>query len=338
MKEIDKTDNMPKLVPDHTIVFDGKDRLRRAAEMDFDCSEHEYQCIIAAEEGFDNGDPLTGKYRQIRLKPDMNIVAPDKNRLKHRRPKLVFTLSGMSVAAAVVGLMLLTAKPIDTEIPTVTDTNRQETATNINKPVLPADSIENKNVPVVQKIASAEPARTKVRKKQETVRQIPPSDKTNEFPETEQNKATEQNPATEREHLQLAVIHPVNIQVESDKKIALSFNYGHPEMPIIDFITNNLIDNVICRVESLEISHHLQTWREKMFSRLHFTDILGNISSKHAINKYMKELMSKNSNIEMEIYTHAMFENNVQEIYDENGNLVKAVFFTNIPIKIANKN
>ena len=347
MKETDNMDGLPKLMPDNAVVFDEKSRLRRAAETDFACSEYEYQCIAAAEEGCENGDSLTGLYSRIRLTPDRNIVMPDKNRLKHRRPKLVFILSGMGAAAAVAGLMMLISKPDEAEILPVTSIDSQEVAKNIDKPVLPTDSIKDERMPAVQEIAVAKPekpARSKVQKKQETVRSIQQTLKTDEIaapeqtPETDENPAKEQDLRIERERVKLAAIQPVNIQVERNTKVAVATKYEYPKTLNYEVATIKLIDNVIYHVESLDIPNSIQTWRENMYSRFQFTDILGKLSSRHSINKYMKELKSKNSNIEMEIHTHAMFENNVKEIYDEDGKLVKAVFFTNVPIKTRNKN
>ena len=39
MIEIDKIDDFPVLVPDKTVRFEAKDKLRRSPEMDYECSE-----------------------------------------------------------------------------------------------------------------------------------------------------------------------------------------------------------------------------------------------------------------------------------------------------------
>ena len=78
-----------KLNPNENLRFDNADKLRRAADLNYDASEFELRCIIEAENmtapetASDEQIELIEQYSALRLKPDANIVMSQKYKLKH---------------------------------------------------------------------------------------------------------------------------------------------------------------------------------------------------------------------------------------------------------------
>jgi hypothetical protein len=97
-----------KLLHDTNAGFRQKERLRRAPDMDFECSEQELNCIIAAEENRATEAPTVAEYRKLRLTPSNDILMPNKRRLKKQSHKsLVVWLSAATAAAATLALLLV---------------------------------------------------------------------------------------------------------------------------------------------------------------------------------------------------------------------------------------
>lgn len=105
--------DLPRLLPESEFRFQAKDKLRRSAILDFEGSDFELNCIVAAE-----GDRMTDSntpaedraeiraFRQMRLTPDAKICMPDKQQLKRRqRRPMVWRVARIAVSAAAVVLL-----------------------------------------------------------------------------------------------------------------------------------------------------------------------------------------------------------------------------------------
>jgi hypothetical protein len=327
MIDIDKIDDFPKLVPDRSICFEAKDKIRRSPEMDYECSELEYKHIIAEEE-------LEEKYR-IRFAPDTGIVMPDKNALKHKtfnRRLLCLSFAATAAAIALV-LILVNNKSNDKsgnstviavspapkpETKTVAGTNpNPDIPTDTNpKPVIRPDrTVKNKaNVRTANKVlATAEkPASTAV--EQDTASSGTSANKDNiPLPESTRIEKIE-------------CIASIAVPVESINKEKTVFMYQTVEL--------KSIDKVAAMVHKLSIDVvNTKDNITKIFDGFKMPNILSRLSLDRGIDKEIDEWAKNNPDIPFNVFINETFENKMKEIYDENGTLVRVIFITNKSLK-----
>ncbi|MDR2383607.1 MAG: hypothetical protein LBD76_06980 [Prevotellaceae bacterium] len=336
MIEIDKIDDFPALVPNKNIRFEAKDELRRSPEMNYECSELEYNDIILEEE-------LVEKYR-IRLAPDTKIVMPNKNVLKHRASnRRVIWLSIFTVAAAFALILIIVNKSADKHadypIITVLPESKPETNPNPNpnpnpnsnpnpatdtspKPVIRSDkTVKAKANVAVKKVITItnEPASTTV--EQDTVP---------EMPENNGNIPSPENARIEKLERIASLVIPVEV-MDNKKTVFVYCSDRH---------RNNIyepVDKVAAIVQ--KISTNVVNINDNIAKKLddfRVSTFLGRLSLDPGIDKEINEWAKSNPNIPFNVFIDETSENKMKEIYDENGTLVRVIFFTNKSFKYRN--
>ncbi|MDR1895978.1 MAG: hypothetical protein LBR10_04220 [Prevotellaceae bacterium] len=380
-EEIYSMDDFPKLIPDKNICFDLKDELKRSREVNFECSEQEFNCLRAAEDDIKNihDDALIEEYKRLRLAPDTTLVMPDKHLLKHKKSQpLLFWSSVAAVAAAVAFMLIITNKsktglPVkvvdQTEISDIvsgfdvesTITNETENAqtpeTAVEHISTKTDKTDKKGKKPAIKSKNTKIIESKVPElKQRTAMQQPPVTQS-EIPVGTQTAQTEANitqyPETfhenRRENPKLERIVANAITVENNYRMNVVFVYEResdrdsnvpkPVYKVINGIAH-LMENSHT-VQNIKLfATNVSEARQNMSGILEgfkLTDVLGELTSDINTNKYFEEWISKHKDVAFEIHPNDSDESSVQEIYDANGNLIKAIFVTNKPVKYKNK-
>ncbi|MDR0726378.1 MAG: hypothetical protein LBF59_10295 [Prevotellaceae bacterium] len=332
MFDIDKIDDFPALVPDKTIRFEAKNELRRSPEMDYECSEREYNDIIAEEE-------LVEKYR-IRLAPDTRIVMPNKNALRHKTSNHRVIWLSISAVAAVFALVLIivTDKVADKPVysPTVTILPKSEPdavpnpVTNPNpnpnpKPAIRYDKTvkpkTNKtNIAVKKAVTPAdEPISTTV--EQDTV------------PETPENNGNLPSPENARIE-KLERIASVVVPVEVMNKEKTVFVYQPDRRQYNPYTSADRAATIVQKI-STDITDTKNNIA-KIFDSFRVPTFLSRLSLDRGIDREIDEWAKSNPDIPFNVFIYDASENKMKEIYDENGTLVRVIFFTNKSFKYRN--
>ncbi|MDR2287361.1 MAG: hypothetical protein LBE04_07805 [Prevotellaceae bacterium] len=321
MIDIDNMDDFPKLTPDENIRFEAKDTVRRSPEMNFECSELEYKCIV-----------VTDEYAAVRLQPDMNIVMPGKKSLKHKTfsPYMLWTAIA---AAAAIALILTVTKDKSPDFQAIVATSGEtKPETNIIAETKPGQVIihdkksENKTfIPAKKAGATTASIRKSTPKPVESgpIEQDAPVD-------TFGNK----NDVSRRENVVIERITTAFAPVEMMNSEKTVFIYS-PDYK--QSVASKAINNVTFAVKKFSedindikqnISHTLDGFR--------LPDILDRLSLDRGIDKEIDEWAKNNPGIPFDVFIDYNAENKMKEIYDENGNLVRVVFVANKSLKYKN--
>jgi hypothetical protein len=320
MIEIDNIDDFPKLIPDRNIRFDARDEIRRAPETNFECSEAEYKQMIEEEE-------LANKHH-IRLTPDMRVVMPDKNSLKHNTssPSLLW-LSFAAVAAALALILIITKnEPDNFPMVAVSPEPKSDTAiiTKPNPEPTPAivvDKIVENKVNVPAKKSSA-------KTKKPVFATIAPESTTPDTAiETSGDKDIIPEPDNFRiEKFERIASVPVIVEMMNKEKTVFVYQQDYQQT-----FTSKSIIKVAAIVWKL--STDVADTKDKIFDGFRVTDILGRLSLNRGIDREIDEWAKNNPDIPFNVFIDYSSENEMKEIYDENGKLIRVIFFTDKSVK-----
>jgi hypothetical protein len=310
MIDINNIDDFPKLIPDENIRFEAKDELKRSAEMNFECSELEYK---------------------IRLIPDRNIVMPNKKTLKHNtvKPRLVRLSIAVAVAAAVIVFVMIG-----------TDNKHADFATvpkNVSKEVSELPKIKSKIIPEIKPESKVEnktnipPKKTAQTATKPVVETIENTTDEQDLPaETVENKNDTLNP----ENVLIKRIASVTLPVETMKKEKTVFVYRRDYQETLAFKAVNGMASI-----AYKFAVDVNTTKQNITQRLddfQLTNILGKLSLYRGIDREIDKWAKDNPDIPFSVFVDYSDENKMAEIYDENGTLIKALFFTNKSLKYKN--
>ncbi|MDR2026853.1 MAG: hypothetical protein LBQ01_04740 [Prevotellaceae bacterium] len=321
MIDIDKIDGFPKLIPDESIRFEAKDELRRAPETDFECSESEYRHILAEEE-------LADRYT-LRLKPDTGIVMPDKNSLKHRTSGHRMLWLSLVAAAAMLAFVLITVKNRTADLPATVTAPDPKPKTDINiaatpKPeTVPDKTAENKaNIPVKKsgvKAGKSAPRSVKV--------------KTAE-PDTPAETPENMNGAARPENIRMERITAAYAPVEMMNREKTVFVYQPDYQRTVAFKTVNGIASVAEKLAA-DIGEARQNITQ-LLDGFRMPNILSRLSLDRGIDREIDEWAKNNPDIPFTVFIDYSVENQMSEICDETGKLVKVIFIANRSLKYRN--
>jgi hypothetical protein len=326
MIEIDNIDDFPKLVPDTNIRFDAKDEIRRSPEMDFECSELEYQCTVAEEE-------LARKYN-IRLTPNTAIVMPDKSSLKHTTSKPHLLWLSFAAAVAVIAFAVIIPKNKSTDSPTIATTP----ATEPKQDIIVETKPESKSTPkvIVDKTAGN---KTNIPVKKTTV----PTEKTvsgtvdteTAKPDTPTETSENRDDILRVENIRIERISTAFAPVEMMNREKTVFVYQQDYQQTVVFKTINNITSAAGKL--ITDAHNTKQNITQMFDGFRLPNILSRLSLDHGIDREIDEWAKNNPNIPFTVFIDFSSENRMSEIYDETGTLVKVIFFTNKSLKYRNQ-
>lgn len=334
MIDFDSIDDFPKLTPDESVHFDSKDKLRRSSELDFECSELEYMYLVAAEEG---SDAAENEYKKIRLTPDMNLVMPDKNSLKHRtfKPRRLLWISVTVAAAALVAFMLIVTQDMPENSP-VAETNSGEILNPAQNPV--TDVIPEQKPEIIPEQKPEIIPVNKARKKivAQTVEHITAE---NELPAETAEIDSPSLPAEVVSEVKLSPIASISVPVEMMNKENTVFVYNriYPQNPV-----QKTVDNISLAVGKniVGVSTEIKDTKQNLaqiFEGFKLTNIMSKLSLGSGIDKDIDKWVEKNKDVPFEVFIDYFADNNVTEIFDENGTMVKAVFVANKSLKYKDK-
>jgi hypothetical protein len=320
MIEFDDMNDFPKLIPDKSICFDAKDELRRSPEMDYECSVTEYRDMVADEE-------LADKYR-IRLEPDTAVVMPNKDALKRRTSNNRLLWLSLAAAAAVAFVLTVTVpsdrpdvapvyvtlpEPASSDTKTVAETNPKPATTTKPKPAI-----------TVNKKAAA---KTKNPVSKKTVEISENKDTFNAVPHVSEHNGQSDNSQFEK----LERIASIAVPVEMMNKEKTVFVY---QPDVRQTIASRSIDRVADIVQKLSADvTETKNNMEKIIDGFKAPAILGRLSLDRGIDKEIDEWAKNNPDIPFNVFIDYDSDNQMKEIYDENGVLVRVVFFTNKSLK-----
>jgi hypothetical protein len=350
----DYTGGFPRLTPDGSIRFTEKDEIKRSPEMNFECSETEYLRMIEEEE----------KDETVKLAPDKTIVMPDKNALKRAtfRSRLPRTIA----AAAIIALMLTVTDDKRVTAPdTVTKTNiavetkpepitAPDTVTKTNiavetkpEPETAPDTVTKTNIAVETKPQSQSGAITLAAAKSsenKTVVQVKKSDSPTEQSETVKSETTERNipdettenndSVTRPEIARIERISSGNVAAETMSRNKTVFVYINDHQ---QSVTSRITDDVRHVVE--KISDDADGFRQNIshkLANLRLPDVLNRLNPDSGIDREIDKWAKNNPDIPFDVFVDNTAENKMKEIYDEDGNLVRVVFFAEKSIKYKN--
>jgi hypothetical protein len=315
MNDMNDMDDFPKLIPDRNIRFEDKDRIRRSAEANFECSELEHK---------------------IRLIPDMNTVMPDKNSLKHKTFK--FRLAWLpltAAAAALIFAMIVTGrhdKQLDNGVVSakIDSTGRPPESvpeTGQETKSLPEKTAEKSiNIPANKSIGTENKTAVKTNDKPQTDEQDLPA----ETPEIPGDKYG----ASRTENLQIKQIASIIVPVEMMKKEKTVFVYRPDYRPTV---ANKAVSSMASVAQKLaaDVNEAKQNIEQKLngFKR---PNILSRLSLDRGIDREIDEWAKNNPDVPFTVYIDDFDENKMAEILDENGTLIRAIFFTNRSLKYRN--
>jgi hypothetical protein len=312
MIDNDKTDDFPKLIPDESIRFEAKNEIRRAPELDFECSELEYRHILAEED-------LPEKYT-LRLAPNTETVMANKNSLKHKTSRHRVLWLSLTAAAAVFAFVLIISKNKTVDVPITVIASTTETDTETVSP----DTVENKiNIPVKKSGTTAKKLVSKPLKAK-TVEQ----DITIEISETVDEISRPENIRIERITTAFAPVEMMN-----KEKTVFVYKPDYQNTP--DY---RAINRIVAIAE--KINADVNAAKQNIIQRIdnfRIPIIPNYLSIDRGIDKEIDEWAKLNPDIPFTVFIDCFFENNMSEIYDENKKLVKVVFFTNRSLKYENR-
>jgi hypothetical protein len=338
MMKFDNIDDFPQLTPDEGIHFDAKNEIRRSPELDFKCSELEYMYLVAAEEGLETeNDPLVEQYKKIRLKPDMNIVMPDKKSLKQPLPHPIIPTKARrllwisaAVAAAVAFILIITQNTPENS--PVVEINSEEILSPTQTPV--KDIVPEQKSDIV-------PIIYKVRKKSvaQTVENI-----------TTEKDLLAETVEIEPDSLHLAAEAVAMVKLEPIPSISVPLEMMNREKTV--FVNNRTyqqnsvqrtVDNIALAVGRniiAELSTEIKDTKQNLAQKLEgfkLTNIMSKLKVSRGIDKHIDEWVENNKDVPFEVVIDYFADNSVTEIFAENGTLVKAVFLTNKSSKYKDK-
>jgi hypothetical protein len=295
--------------------------------MDYECSETEYRNMVADEE-------LANKYR-IRLEPDTTIVMPNKDALKHRTSKP--RLSWLSIAAAaIIAFVLTVTVPSDKPDVEPVYVTLPEPASSDTKIVAETKS---QSATVTATATKTQPAIT-VNKKAATKTKIPVSKKAveisenkdtfNVVPHTSEHNEQSDNFQLERVE-RIERIAPIVVPVETMNKEKTVFVY---QPNVRQTLASKSIDRVAEIVQKLSADvTETKDNMAKIIDGFKVPTILSRLSLDRGIDKEIDEWAKNNPNIPFNVFIDYASDNQMKEIYDENGALVRVIFFTNKSLK-----
>ena len=313
--------NSPKLRPDESTRFGNLAKLRRSADLDYEGSEFELQCIAAAENdaaldsATDEEIAAVEEYAELRLKPDTNITMPGKQSLKRSekfRSILRTTTISVPAAAAVLFAVFLTQNSNDTP---PQDAN---IAQNRSENQQPERKVENNDARKIDDDARIRPRRTTdtLKRRIKPAKTKPVRKKTSnvETPESEPETATN------REYCAFAKISPKVVEIDKPTirninidKILKSATGGQLNLLAEDFDSDRNSDPypVGSPIRNFLTSRFKQTVHDK------------------SAEKSIAEWIVKNEQSgTLEIYPNNEANTTILQEYDENGKLVATRIFT----------
>jgi hypothetical protein len=314
MNKINDRDDFPKLIPDKSIRFDAKDELKRSAEMNFECSELEYK---------------------IRLTPDTNIVMPDKQSLKHKtfKPRLIWL---SLAAAAVLAFVIIVTNDRNPDSSSVAENGLNELPVPVPN-VIPETNPETETEPEPEsKTASPD------RKTKKTEPEIPANEIAETAPETD--KTDEQDLPAETFENKNDIPRPENIRIEQIPSLAVSVEMMKKEKTVFVYKQDYQETMAFKAVNSMastarKLSSDINTTRHnitQIIDGFKIPNILGKLSLDRGVDREIDKWAKEHPDIPFSVFVDYHDENKIVEIYDENGTLVKAVFFTNKSLKYKN--
>jgi hypothetical protein len=300
MINFDNIDDFPKLTPDKSIRFEAKDELKR---------------------------PI------IKLQPDMNIVMPNKQSLKHRTFRPYLLLTTIAAAAAIALILIVTNnKPADSpDLPAIVTVTAPVTKpeTNITvetkpeqEPVIVPDKTSEKKTHIPAKKASA----TTIRKSAPKV--VEPEPFKQDMPVDTSVNNTD---IPRRENIRIEQITAAFIPLETMNKRKPVFVYKHDYQQSIAFKAINNMASAMGKL-SEDVNDAKQNITQ-MLESFRLPNILGKLSLDRGIDKEIDEWAQNNPGIPFSVFIDYSAENKMKEIYDENGTLVRVVFITNKSLK-----
>jgi hypothetical protein len=317
MINIENIDDFPKLTPDKSISFEAKDTIRRSPEMNFECSEQEYKRIVAAEEDLD-----------IKLRPDINIMMPDKKSLKHKTVIPYLRWTSIAATAAILAFILFITKDKPSDSTVIATKSKPETNTIVEtrpKPMIISDktsenktSAKNADVKTATiRKSSSKPVETG------TVEQETPVESSG----NQDNVPRRKDAGIERiEPIAIAFV-PVEMMNKPKTVFVYQYDYREP-------LAFKAINNVASAVEKLsdDVNDTKQNISQKL-DEFRLLKIFGRLNIDQGIDRKIDEWAKNNPDIPFDVFIDYTAENKMKEIYDENGTLVKVVFFTDKSLK-----
>jgi hypothetical protein len=305
MKDIiNDMDDFPKLVPDTDVRFEEKDAIRRAAEADFECSELEYK---------------------IRLVPDMNIVTPDRDSLRRRTAGYRSIWLAAAAAAAIIFAVIITDRHDDT--PVIAENN----AISRIEPVPETKFIPERETDNSMSI----PERKVVRKKTKAAVNATdnsPADSVALPVQTVEMPVAEDDTAAKNIQIRQIASITVPVQMMRQEKTVFVYrtNYRQP-------IAVQAIIGMATAAQKLaaDVSEARQIIEQKIDGFRHY-NILNRLSFDRGIDREIDEWARNNPDVPFTVYIDDFNRNNVTEIFDKNGTLIRAIFFANKSIKYRN--
>ncbi|MDR1887223.1 MAG: hypothetical protein LBQ70_04835, partial [Prevotellaceae bacterium] len=337
MLDIDNMNDLPALAPDESIRFDSKDEIKRSSEMEFECSELEYRCLIAAEEHYPlrdiaenrTAEKLVNLYGQIRLIPDTDIVMPDKNSLKHRTFKTHLPWISIAAAAAIIAFVLIMVKDKPVDLPVVAETDSER----VLNPV-PKTESEIKPEPKIE----IHPDKTAENKMDTPAGKTVETVKTTDKPvaRTIENRTDEEDISAEipesssatpgRESIRIEPVITAFAPVEmmNREKTVFAYERKYRQTPVL-----KVINNMTSVAEKLaaDAGSTKQTITQ-ILDGFRLPNILSRLSLDSGIDGEIDKWAKNNPDIPFDVFIDYSGENRMTEIYDENGTLVRAIFFT----------
>jgi hypothetical protein len=289
----------------------------------------------------------TGEDANIKLQPDMNIVMPNKKSLKHRtlHPYLLWT--SIATAAAIFAFILIVTKDKYTIGETKPETNKiVETKPETNKIVetKPETNTIVEMKPETNTIVETKPAiipekpSAKKTSTMTTIRKHAPKpvEPVTIEQETPVESSGNQDDVPQRENIRIERIEPITIAfapVEMMNKEKTVFVYQPYYNQHVAF---KAIDNIAFALE--KFSDDLSGAKQNISQVLdgfRLPKIFSHLSLDSGIDREIDEWTKNNPGVPFDVFIDNN-ENKMKEIYDENGNLVKVVFFTNKSLKYKN--
>jgi hypothetical protein len=319
MIDMERMDDFPKLIPDESIRFDEKEKIRRSPEMDFECTESEYNDIVAEEK--------LAEQSIFRLTPDTRTVMSNKKSLKHRTSGHRLLWLSIATTAAAVALLLVTTRNRTADLPaditvvksmatietaTVAEV-KPETATETKPKIVVAKKNKPKSMPVEKSVSET----------------IPPQTTELDMPTeiSESKRSSPENAPIER-------IAPIAVPVEMMKKQKTVFVY-QPDYHE-DFAFRAIVGiSSIAEKLAADVDETKQSIAQKI-EGFRLTNILSRLTLDRGIDREIEQWAKEHPDIPFTVFIDDMSENKMTEIYDENGTLTRVVFFTNRSVKYHN--
>jgi hypothetical protein len=274
-------------------------------------------------------EELANKYH-IRLTPDTRIVMPDKNSLKHNtsKPRLLWlSFTAVAVAAAFALILIITKDETDNSpMVAVSPEPKPDTAI-ITKPnpepaptIVVDKTVENK--------VNVSAKRTGAKTRKPVFATIAPESTAQDTAiETSGDKDIIPEPGNVRiEKLERIASVPVAVEMMEREKTVFVYQQDYQQS-----FTSKSIIKVAAIVQKL--STDVADTKDRIFDGFRVTDILDRLSLDRGIDREIDEWAENNPDIPFNVFTDYSSENEMKEIYDENGTLIRVIFFTDKSLK-----